>query len=39
MTTSLREVKKKLTDMSLDLGVKIPEGVTTTMTPGSTSGV
>ncbi len=37
--TSLREVKKKLTDMSLDLGVKIPEGVTTTMTPGSTSGV
>ena len=37
--TSLREVKKKLTDMNLDLGMKLPEGVNTTMTPGSTAGV
>lgn len=37
--TSLREVKKKLADMNLDLGMKLPEGVNTTMTPGSTAGV
>jgi DNA-directed RNA polymerase subunit alpha len=28
--TSLREVKKKLQDMSLDLGMKLPEGVSVT---------
>jgi len=28
--TSLREVKKKLNDIGLDLGVQLPEGVTTT---------
>lgn len=28
--TSLREVKKKLQDMSLDLGMKLPDGVQTT---------
>lgn len=28
--TSLREVKKKLTDIGLDLGMKLPEGVATT---------
>jgi DNA-directed RNA polymerase subunit alpha len=28
--TSLREVKKKLTDIGLDLGMKLPEGVSTT---------
>jgi len=28
--TSLREVKKKLQDINLDLGMKLPEGVSTT---------
>jgi DNA-directed RNA polymerase subunit alpha len=34
--TSLREVKKKLNDISLDLGIKLPEGVhpTSPFTPG-----
>ncbi len=35
--TSLREVKKKLNDIGLDLGMKLPEGVspTTPFTPGA----
>lgn len=32
--TSLREVKKKLNDIGLDLGVQLPEGVTTTASAG-----
>lgn len=32
--TSLREVKKKLNDIGLDLGVQLPEGVTTTAGAG-----
>ncbi len=34
--TSLREVKKKLNDIGLDLGMKLPEGVhpTSPFTPG-----
>jgi DNA-directed RNA polymerase subunit alpha len=28
--TSLREVKKKLNDLGLDLGMKLPEGVNVT---------
>ena len=32
--TSLREVKRKLTDINLDLGMALPEGVTTTVGAG-----
>jgi DNA-directed RNA polymerase subunit alpha len=35
--TSLREVKKKLTDIGLDLGMPLPEGVTTTVQVGATN--
>jgi DNA-directed RNA polymerase subunit alpha len=35
--TSLREVKKKLTDMGLDLGMTLPEGVSTTPGAGQAS--
>jgi DNA-directed RNA polymerase subunit alpha len=35
--TSLREVKRKLEELGLDLGMQLPEGVSTTTTPAATA--